>query len=187
MCLLSKSLYGLKQAPRTWYTCIGDFLGFASTRSDTLLFVLRRGSDMAYLLLYVDDIMLTASSLPFLQMIIISHRTEFNMKDIGPLHFFLGVAIRRTASGFFLSQERYAEEILDRAAMSNCKPAPTPVDTKPKVSATSGELVTDATNYRSIAGVLQYLTLTLTYACSTRCSLGIGQASPSVYSRYHIS
>jgi histone deacetylase 1/2 len=63
VCLLSRSLYGLKQAPRVWYQRIAAFLhqiGFHSTRSDASLFVFRQGSDAAYLLLYVDDIILTA-------------------------------------------------------------------------------------------------------------------------------
>jgi hypothetical protein len=70
------------------------------------------------------------------------------------------VNVRRTPTGFFLSQERYAEDILDRAAMSNCKSATTPIDTKPKVSSSTGVEVPDASFYRSIAGALQYLTLT---------------------------
>jgi histone deacetylase 1/2 len=175
VCLLSKSLYGLRQAPRAWYTRIGSFLariGFTSTRSDTSLFVLRRGTETAYLLLYVDDIILTASSMPFLRHITDQLQSEFKLKDLGPLHFFLGVHVRRTRTGFFLSQERYADEILERAAMSNCTPSATPVDTKPKVSSTAGKAAPDATFYRSIAGALQYLTLTrpdISYAVGQIC------------------
>jgi len=66
VCRLSKSLYGLKQAPQAWYKRLASFLGsigFKPTRSDNSLFVLREGSESVYLLLYVDDIMLTASSI----------------------------------------------------------------------------------------------------------------------------
>jgi hypothetical protein len=65
VCRLKKSLYGLKQALRAWYSRFASFLlslGFAEAKSDTSLFVFRRGSDTVYLLLYVDDIILTASS-----------------------------------------------------------------------------------------------------------------------------
>jgi hypothetical protein len=65
VCLLSRSLYGLKQAPRAWYQRITAFLhqlGFRSTRSDASLFVYRQGDARTYLLLYVDEIILTASS-----------------------------------------------------------------------------------------------------------------------------
>jgi hypothetical protein len=67
---LKKSLYGLKQAPRTWYSRFASFLlslGFAEAKSDTSLFVFHRGSDTVYLLLYVDDIILTASSTELLR------------------------------------------------------------------------------------------------------------------------
>jgi len=65
MCRLNRSLYGLKQAPRAWYSHFASFLlqlGFVEAKTDTSLFVYRRGSETAYLLLYVDDIVLTASS-----------------------------------------------------------------------------------------------------------------------------
>ena len=73
VCRLNKSLYGLKQAPRAWNTRFAAFIqtiGFVETRSDTSLFVFHRGTDMAYLLLYVDDIILTASSVDLLRQII---------------------------------------------------------------------------------------------------------------------
>ena len=73
VCRLNKSLYGLKQAPRAWYSRFATHLlslGFVEAKSDTSLFVYWRGSDTAYLLLYVDDIVLTASSSEFLRRII---------------------------------------------------------------------------------------------------------------------
>jgi hypothetical protein len=81
------------------------------------------------------------------------------MKDL-PLHYFLGIHVHRSTSGFFLQQAKYAKDILDRAGMLNCKSSPTPVGTSPKSSATTGELAHDASFYRSITGTLQYLTLT---------------------------
>jgi hypothetical protein len=70
VCRLNKSLYGLKQVPRAWYHCFASYLvslGFMEAKLDTSLFVYRCGADIAYLLLYVDDIVLTASSLELLQ------------------------------------------------------------------------------------------------------------------------
>jgi hypothetical protein len=70
---LNKSLYGLKQAPRAWYNCFATFLlqlGFVESKADISLFVLRRGTDMAYLLLYINDIVSAASSMGLLQRII---------------------------------------------------------------------------------------------------------------------
>jgi len=88
------------------------------------------------------------------------------------MHYFLSIQVRRTPAGFFLSQAQYADDILDRTGMSDCKPAPTPVDTKAKVSSAAGTPLLDPTFYRSIVGALQYLTLTrpdLSYAVQQAC------------------
>jgi hypothetical protein len=162
VCRLNKSLYGLKQAPRAWHHRFASHLvslGFVETKSDTSLFICRRGSDTAYLLLYVDDIVLTASSAGFLKHIIEALQREFAMTDMGQLHHFLGISVTRSANGMFLSQRQYSQDILERAGMSACKPCSTPVDLHSKLSA-DGPPVADATQYRSLAGALQYLTFT---------------------------
>jgi hypothetical protein len=114
---------------------------------------------MSYLLLYVDDIILTASSTDLLCNIISSLTVEFSMKDLGSLHHFLGMSVTRNTTGMFLSQRHYILEILDRAGMTDCKPCYTPIDTNAKISA-DGPPVSDATDYRALTGALQYLTFT---------------------------
>ena len=107
VCLLSLSLYGLKQAPRAWYQRIAGFLqqlGFRATRSDASLFVYHQAPATAYLLLYVDDIILTASSPELLRQHTARLSAEFAIKDLGPLHYFLGIEVVRRADGFFLHQ-----------------------------------------------------------------------------------
>jgi histone deacetylase 1/2 len=125
----------LRQAPRAWFNRFTEFvkLGFRTTRSDSLLFVLRRGHDVAYLLFYVDNIVLTGSSAGLLQLIVDRLRTEFAIKDLGKLRFFLDINIKRTKDGFYLSQECYEEDIMKHAGMMNCKPVSTPVDSKGKL------------------------------------------------------
>ena len=75
-------------------------LGFTEAKSDTSLFINRRGDETAYLLLYVDDIVLTASSQQLLQSVISSLQQEFAMKDLGQLHHFLGVTVEPRSSVF---------------------------------------------------------------------------------------
>ncbi|GJX23730.1 ribonuclease H-like domain-containing protein [Tanacetum coccineum] len=117
------------------------------------------GTDIAYLLLYVDDIVLKASLEMLLQRIIRSLHQEFAMTDLGPLNYFLGISITRDSSGLFLSQKKYVVEILDRAHMVNCNPSRTPIDTESKLGS-DDDPVFDPTLYRSLAGSLQYLTFT---------------------------
>jgi hypothetical protein len=136
VCILRKSLYGLRQAPRTWYKRFADYvssIGFSQSNCDHSLTIYKEGTHIAYLLLYVDDIILTTSSDDLRKSIISLLSSEFVMKDLGPLHFFLGIAVTRHHKGLFLSQKKYVEEILIRAGMSSCKPCLTPVDTKAKL------------------------------------------------------
>ena len=157
VCRLNKSLYGLKQAPRAWYSRFATHLlslGFVEAKSDTSLFVYQHGSDTAYLLLYVDDIVLTVSSPGFLRRIISALQQEFSMKDLGELHHFLGTRVQRCGQGLLLSQRQFMRDILERAKMTECKPCSTPVDTNPKVATNGGAPVADASDYRSLAGAL---------------------------------
>jgi len=146
-------------------------LGFIEAKSDTSLFVYRHGADAIYLLLYVDDIVLTASSPAILQRTIQALQQEFSMKDLGELHHFLGMHVQRCGSGLLLSQRQYMLDTLDRAGMVECKPCSTPVDTNPKLAA-DGPPVQDASDFRSLAGALQYLTFTrpdIAYAVQQVC------------------
>ncbi|GKA91067.1 ribonuclease H-like domain-containing protein [Tanacetum coccineum] len=144
---------------------------FQHSKTDSSLFVFHRGPDIAYLLLYMNDIILTASSLAFLQRIISSLHSEFAMTDLGSLNYFLGISAQRSKSGLFLSQYKFAEEILERAHMQHCNPCKTLVDTESKLGS-DGDPVSDHTLYRSLAGALQYLTFTLpdiSYAVQQIC------------------
>ncbi|KAK9079958.1 hypothetical protein SSX86_001633 [Deinandra increscens subsp. villosa] len=176
VCLLKKSLYGLKQAPRAWYKRFADYvlrMGFYNSKCDNSLFVYRRGNDTAYLLLYVDDIILVTSSDTLRAKFMKLLASEFAMKDLGPLTFFLGIAVTRPSPGsMFLSQQRYARDILRRAGLESCNPVSTPVDTQSKLSATAGTLLDDPTTYRQLVGALQYLTITrpdISYAVQQVC------------------
>jgi hypothetical protein len=175
VCSLNWSLYDLKQAPRAWYSRFASYLasiGFVEAKSDTSLFIYRRGDDTVYLLLYVDDIVLTASTADLLHRTIVALQREFAMKDLGPLHHFLGITAERRPRGLFLHQRQYAIDILERAGMYDCKPCSTPVDTQAKLSEDDGPPVADATSYRSLTSALQYLTFSrpdIAYAVQKVC------------------
>ncbi|XP_062198356.1 uncharacterized mitochondrial protein AtMg00810-like [Phragmites australis] len=127
---------------------------------DSSLFVYHSGTDITYLLLYVDDIILTASSTTLLQRIITALRNEFMTTDLGDLHYFLSIFAHRDSRVIFLSQEKYAAKILQRANMSTCNLRATPIEARPKLAAAAGTPVSNPTLYRSLVGALQYLTFT---------------------------
>ncbi|GJS53965.1 ribonuclease H-like domain-containing protein [Tanacetum coccineum] len=119
----------------------------------------------------VKNAFLHASLESLLQQIIRSLHHEFAMTDLGPLNYFLGISVTRDSSGLFLSQKKYAIEILDRAHMNNCNPSRTPIDTESKLGS-DGDLISDPTLYRSLVGSLQYLTFTrpdISYAVQQVC------------------
>ncbi|GJR72918.1 putative reverse transcriptase domain-containing protein [Tanacetum coccineum] len=135
-----------------------------------------KGTDTAYLLLYVDDNVLTSSSEILLQRIITSLHQEFSMTDLGSLNYFLGIFVMPDSSGMFLSQRKYATEILERAYIGFCNSSRTPVDTKSKLG-DGGDSVSDPKLYRSLARSLQYLTFTrpdISYAMQQICTLDYG-------------
>ena len=130
VCRLHKSLYGLKQAPRAWYTRLSDFLlsiGFLASKVNTSLFILSDGTNIFYLLVYVDDILLTGSNYAMLHHLIQLLSFEFKLRDLGVVHYFLGIEVQSTDMGLMLRQHKYILDILTRAGMTSCKPVDTPV------------------------------------------------------------
>ena len=93
---LHKSLYGLKQVPRAWFIELMNFilsLGFVNSCSDSSLFIDTNKSILFYLLVYVDDLLITGNSSSFIRQVIDSLSKRFSIKDLCHLHYFLGVEV----------------------------------------------------------------------------------------------
>ena len=164
VCKLHKSIYGLKQAPRAWnerFTAFLPRLGFKTTYYDSSLFVKTVGSTLIILLLYVDDIIITGNDSMAIQHVIQSLTSEFDIKDLGHLHYFLGIQISRTGTGLFLSQQKYVHDFLIKIEMVDSKPCDTPCLPYNRLLKDDGEPYNNPTLYRSVVGALQYLTFTI--------------------------
>ncbi|XP_021317708.1 uncharacterized protein LOC110435924 [Sorghum bicolor] len=98
--------------------------GFVEAKFDTSLFIYHHGAETVYLLFYVDDIVLTASSESLLRRLIASLQQEFAMKDLGALDHFLGVTVEPHPARLLLHQRQYTLDILKRVGMTDYKPAP---------------------------------------------------------------
>jgi hypothetical protein len=162
---IDKALYGLKQAPRAWYSRLSDklqFMGFLPSQADVSLFHYRNGSVTMFLLVYVDDIIVASSSPTVVTALLHDLKGDFALKDLGQLHYFLGIEVHRTSDGIHLSQAKYTTDILNNAGMVSCKGVSTPLPSNSKLSVQDGEPLgpEDATKYQSMVGALQYLTLT---------------------------
>ena len=118
--LLKKSLYGLKQAPRAWYDKMDSFLldtGFSRCHSDPNVYTKKVGNHLIILVLYVDDLILTGSDPKIITHVKSSLRQNFEMPDLGHFHYFLGLQVQQTKEGIFLSQSKYACDLLRRFHM----------------------------------------------------------------------
>jgi hypothetical protein len=114
-----------------------------------------------YVLGYVDDIIMATSSPTDTTTLLKALDTDFMLKDLGELHFFLSIEVTKNLAGLSLSHGKYVEDLLKIAGMVSCKPINTPLWTLEKLSAHVATLLgpNDATSYCSLVGGLQYLTL----------------------------
>jgi hypothetical protein len=165
VCRLDKTLYGLKQAPRAWFAKLSKKLcdlGFEGSKADTSLFYYNKNSISMFILVYVDDIIVASSTQEAVTALLKDLKNDFSLKDLGELHYFLGIEVNKVRDGLVLTQEKYANDLLKRVGMSGCKHVSTPLSTNEKLSLHEGSLLgqKDATQYRSIVSALQYLTLT---------------------------
>ena len=163
VCALQKSIYGLKQALRAWYTALRSSLfelGFFNSKSDSSLFIYNRDDILFYVLVYVDDLILTGNNNQFLQNVVKSLGDKFSLKELSDLHYFLGVEVIPVKQGLFLSQNRYVHNILHQLNMTGAKEVQTPMSVSTKLLLNNGTASCNATKYRSTIGSLQYLSLT---------------------------
>ena len=107
---------------------------------------------MIYLLVYVEDILLTGCNSILLHRLITLLQSKFKLRDLGSVHFFLGIEVKPTAMGILLSQHKYALDIIQQAGMAFCKPVDTPISTSTKIGIVLGTLHYNPTWYRQIIG-----------------------------------
>ncbi|KAM6555213.1 hypothetical protein CsatB_002232 [Cannabis sativa] len=162
VCKLHKSIYGLKQSSREWYKKLSEALiqeGFNQSQADYTLFTRGNEDNFIALLVYMDDIVLTGHNLDTLHQLQQSLHSRFKLKALGPLRYFLGFEIAKGKDGLFLSQRKYAIELLEETGYAGSKPAKAPMDPRTKLDDQQGEPLTNPSYYRQVVGKLLYLTL----------------------------
>ena len=164
VCKLVKSLYGLKQAPRAWYEKLTEHLLKLNFEhfdlDDATLFIKKVGRSVVYLVVYVDDLLMTGNNESYISSIKKDLKKIFEMTDMGHLHYYLGIEVTQHPKYIFLSQKKYVGELLDKFCMTECNPISTPMEQKMKLTSSEGKEFEDATKYRQLVGRLIYLTTT---------------------------
>jgi hypothetical protein len=163
VCKLTKSLYGLKQASRNWFSKLSIALvsiGFIQSKADYSLFTRLQGSSYIALLIYVDDVAIASNDSKAVFEFITLLNAKFQLKDLGPLKYFLGLEINRSTEGIFVCQRKYALEVLEDSSLLALKLVLFPIEQNLKLSKDDGDLLDDSSSYRRLVGRLLYLILT---------------------------
>ena len=177
---LHKALYGLKQAPRQWFKKLGsqfESMGFRRSDGDAALYVKKgKGQSTIYVLTHVDDMIIASKNVAEVDLVKQQLRKEFEISDLGPVLFFLGMEIvrDRQTRQLTLSQKRYTLDVLRRFDMTNCNSKSIPITVGSQLFK-AGEQLPTSNRYAELVGSVMYL------AISTRPDLS---QAVGVLSRY---
>ena len=142
VCHLRRALYDLKQAPRVWFAKFSSTisrLSYMASHYDSALFIRRTDKGTILLLLYVDDMIITGDDLNGIQELKVFLNQQFEMKDLGHLSYFLGLEITHSTDELYITQAKYASELLSRAGLTDRKTVDTPVELNAYLTPTGGK------------------------------------------------
>lgn len=160
---LKKALYVLRQAPHAWYaklsSCL-ESLGFVCCPYKPAVYTRKEGEDILIIDVYVDDLLVTGSSIAMIENFKKEMSQKFQMSDLGKLSYYLGIEVDQNGESIVLKQTRYARKVIEREGMSDCNPTSYPMDPKEQLTSDERGEAVDATMFKSIVGGLRYLVRT---------------------------
>ena len=172
VCKLERALYGLKQSPRAWFGRFSSAMkkyGYRQSNSDHTLFLKHRQSKVTALIVYVDDMIITGDDADEISRLQEQLSTEFEMKNLGGLKYFLGIEVARSRKGIFLSQRKYVLDLLTEVGLLECKPVDAPIVQNHRLGEYSDQVPANKVRYQRLVGKLIYLSHTrpdIAYAVS---------------------
>ncbi|GJX86470.1 putative ribonuclease H-like domain-containing protein [Tanacetum coccineum] len=178
-----KALYGLHQAPRAWYERLSTFLlkhGYRRGAIDKTLFIKKDRRDIMLVQVYVDDIIFGSTKSSMVKDFEELMQKEFKMSSMGELTFFLGLQVKQTSAGIFLSQDKYVKDILNKFDFRTIKPASTPIEAHKSLGKDEEGKDVDVHLYRSMIGCLMYLTASRPDIMFAVCLCARFQVTPKV-------
>ncbi|GJV47975.1 retrovirus-related pol polyprotein from transposon RE1 [Tanacetum coccineum] len=153
-----------EEANRQWFEKLTTFLkslGFRQSYVDTSLFTLQTDNTFLSLLVYVDDILIACNDRSLIDHLKTSLHTKFSIKDLGPLHYYLGIEFLRNKTGITLTQRKYALDLVTYVGLLDTKPSATPLNPNKKLTPDNDDLLTNPSLYIALVGKLLYLTITM--------------------------
>lgn len=170
VCRLRKSIYGLKQSPRCWFDKLSTILtdyGFTQSKADYSHFTFITSKICLHILVYVADFIIAANNISSLQCFKNYLCECFHMKDLGKLKYFLGIEVARSSEGIFLSQRKYALDIISEAGLLGAKLCSSPIELNHKLSLAVSPTFAQPEAYRRLVGLLIYISFTRPKLCYT--------------------
>lgn len=150
VCKLRKAIYDLRQAPRAWYSAFSSFLikfGLINSITDKSLFIFNSNKAIVYILVYVDNIIITRTIRNFWELALMLYLKDFRLRTLKAWIFFLGIEILDDANGLLMSKNKYIMEIMEKTYMLGAKAAKSPMTTSTTLS------LFDGTTYRRCQGI----------------------------------
>jgi hypothetical protein len=181
VCRLNKALYGLKQAPRAWYETLTSHLlnnGFCRGAIDSTLFILREKGNILLVQIYVDDIIFGSTDEKLCRKFSDIMSKEYEMSMMGELTFFLGLQIKQTRDGIFISQEKYVKDLLTKFNFHSVSSMKTPMSAPINLDSDLDGIPVDQTTYRGMVGSLMYLTASRPDIMFATCFCARYQSNP---------
>ena len=166
VCKLKRSLYGLKQSSRCWNTVFKQYMesiNFKQCTADPCIFVTGEEADLTIVAVYVDDLIVIAKTPETIKKIKESLAARFKMKDLGKLHYCLGISIQHDEErgSLWMDQRQYIQSLLKRYGLSQAKTATTPADINVKLIKNDGvSKPVSPVNYQSMVGSLLHAAIT---------------------------
>lgn len=160
---LRKCIYGLRQSSREWNNTLKRVLlqmGYIQCKAEPCLFYISKGDSFSAILCFVDDLLVIDGSKVRLEQVKQYLKSEFSMKDLGPVTSLLGMKIYRDSGGIKIDQERYINDVLDRFQMLDCNTVDTPMEPGIKLEAPTQNEIIQNVPYQHLMGCLTYLAVT---------------------------
>ena len=169
VCKLRKALYGLKQSPRAWFGRFSQALktlGYHQCNGEhTLFFKGAQQGLITILIVYVDDIIITGNNLKEIKSLEDHLDKNFEVKQLGPLRYFLGIEFARSNEGILMTQQKYILDLLDETKHTNCHINETPIEVNHKLTILEDDPKVEIGSYQKLIGKLLYLSHTRPDIC----------------------
>lgn len=192
VCKLNKSMYGIKQASRQWYEKLTEALCsrvYTHSMLDYSLFYKKTEGSVVFVAIYVDDVLVTGTHLQEIESLKTFLHSTFKIKDLGRLHYFLGLEIQYTEKGILMSQRKFTIDLLRVFGCIDCPSMTSPMDPSVKLKANKGAPLPDPSYYRKLIGKLNFLTntrLDIAYSVQHLSQFMKSLREPHLKAAYHV-